>query len=174
MKLHLFTLLVVDCFVSFFVYVWLTCVCVCVCVCVSSWPPAVTAHVHCGMWRADSCCRVSMGTQLMSCPWTSPHLRLETLLSPGWERDNVCPCICFKTCAVVTHSAPWMRSFHEKLTPFKEIRSLQDSNNSYVSNVSVCLCMCVIRALIRRPTCGTCALDRTFNLSRATSPTSTV
>lgn len=53
------------------------------CLRVRSWPPVVTAHVPCGMWRADSCCRVSMVTQLMSCPWTSPRLRLETLLSLG-------------------------------------------------------------------------------------------
>lgn len=60
----------------------------CTFVSASSWPPVAMAHVHCGMWRAGSCCRVSTVTQLMSCPWTSPHLRLETLLSLGWERKR--------------------------------------------------------------------------------------
>lgn len=60
----------------------------CTFVSASSWPPVAMAHVHCGMWKAGSCCRVSTVTQLMSCPWTSPHLRLETLLSLGWERKR--------------------------------------------------------------------------------------
>lgn len=171
MKLHLFTLLIVNCFVWFFVYVWWTYVCICMCVCVLA--PDLQRWRH--------MCLVGCGerTAAAEFPWSHSWC-----LVPGprpiWDWKHFClrgereiMCV-LDTCVVVTHSAPWMRSFHEKLTPFKDVRALQDSNNSYVSNVSVCLCMCVIRALIRRPTCGTCALDRTFNLSRATSPTSTV
>lgn len=40
-------------------------------------------------------------------------------------------------------------------------------------SVYLYVCVCVVRAVIWRPMCGTCALDRTFNLLRATSLTST-
>lgn len=153
----------------------------CTFVSASSWPPVAMAHVHYGMWRAGSCCRVSTVTQLMSCPWTSPHLRLETLLSLGWERKrereifcglvwDLCGLLQGKPCNSLL--CVWFSLNYDEETGI-----LLENNNIFFVRLCVSVylyvCVCVVRAVIWRPMCGTCALDRTFNLSRATSLTST-
>lgn len=147
MKLHVFTLLIVDCFVLFFVYVWWTHVCICMCVCVLAPDLQRWRHmclVGCGERTAAAEFPRSHSRCLVPGPrpiWDWKHLRLRG------EREIMCVCVFVWKRVVVIHSAPWMRSFHENLTPFKDIRSSQDSNNSYVSNVSVCLFACVLSGL---------------------------
>lgn len=50
-----------------------------------SWRPAATGHVLFGMWRAGSCCRVSMDMRPTCCVWTWRPRRRATRLFLGWE-----------------------------------------------------------------------------------------
>lgn len=61
---------------------------VCVGVCCRFWHQVVMGHVHYGMLKVGSCCRVFMVTQLMFFHWTLHPLKQETPSYQGSDLQN--------------------------------------------------------------------------------------